>query len=167
MIIFSIVVIVDWAQCGNASYNIICSEMCSSTVEYKLCYYILRGRIKGYNSSITAIMCQVASQVVTELWQGSYRMLEQLQNSSNIDTLLNQARAACGRMRLVSLNYFGLCIGMFACVCVCVCVSPPPRLLIASHMKGTHNNRILKFYGYSVSLYDTTIDKLNRRGHGS
>ena len=47
---------------------------------------------------------------------------------------------------------------------VCVCVSPPPRPLITSHVKGTRNNRIMKFYGYSVSLYDTAINKLNRRG---
>ena len=26
------------------------------------------------------------------------------------------------------------------------------------------NNRIMKFYGYSVSLYDTTVDKLNNPG---
>ena len=32
-------------------------------------YCILRGRIKGYNRSITTIMCQ---QVVIELWLGSY-----------------------------------------------------------------------------------------------
>ena len=39
---------------------------------------------------------------------------------------------------------------------------PPPRPLIKSHVKGTHNNQIMKFYGYSVSLYDTAVDKLNR-----
>ena len=27
-----------------------------------------------------------------------------------------------------------------------------------------HNNQIMKFYGYSFSLYDTTIDKLNSPG---
>ena len=51
-------------------------------------------------------------------------------------------------------------IGMFACVCVC----PPPRPLITSHVKGMRNNWIMKFYSYSVSLYDTTIDKLNSPG---
>ena len=35
-----------------------------ATIKYIYC--ILRGRIKGFNSSITAIMCQV----------GSYRMVE-------------------------------------------------------------------------------------------
>ena len=40
------------------------------------------------------------------------------------------------------------------CVCVCVCVSGP-RALITSHVKGTRNNRIRKFYSFSVSLYDT------------
>ena len=46
---------------------------------------------------------------------------------------------------------------------VCVCV-PTLRPLITSHMKGTRNNWIMKFYGYIVSLYDTAIDKLNRCG---
>ena len=36
--------------------------------------------------------------------------------------------------------------------------------LIISHVKGTRNNRIMKFYNYSVSLYDTAVEKLNRRG---
>ena len=53
---------------------------------------------------------------------------------------------------------------MFACVCVCVCVCVRPGPLITSHVKGTRNNWIVKFYGYSVSLYDTAIDKLNRHG---
>ena len=47
-------------------------------------------------------------------------------------------------------------------VYVCVCV--PLRPLITSHMKGTGNNQIMKFYSYPVSLYDTAVDKLNRRG---
>ena len=45
---------------------------------------------------------------------------------------------------------------------MCVCVSPPLRALITSHMKSTRNNWIMKFYGFSVSLYDTAID--NRIG---
>ena len=48
-------------------------------------------------------------------------------------------------------------------VYMCVCVSAP-RLLITSHVKGTHNNQIMKFYGYSVSLYYTAIDKLYSHG---
>ena len=36
-------------------------------------YCILRGRIKGFNSSITAIMCQVGSYRTVV---GSYRMVE-------------------------------------------------------------------------------------------
>ena len=36
-------------------------------------YCILRGRIKGFTSAITAIMCQM---VVIELRCGSYRMLK-------------------------------------------------------------------------------------------
>ena len=72
-----------------------------------------------------------------------------------------------------------VCLRVCVCVCVCVCVYcplatkllkvtlthvvSPPRLLITSYVKGTRNNRIMKFYGYSVSLYDITIDKLN--GH--
>ena len=47
---------------------------------------------------------------------------------------------------------------------MCVCVSPPQRILITSHVKGTRNNQIMKFYSYSVSLYDTAVDKLNGRG---
>ena len=47
------------------------------------------------------------------------------------------------------------------CLRVCVWVCPPPRPLITSHVKGMRNNWIMKFYGYSVSLYDTTIDKFN------
>ena len=39
-----------------------------------------------------------------------------------------------------------------------------PKPLITSHMKRTRNNQTIKFYDYSVSLYDTAIDKLNRRG---
>ena len=49
---------------------------------------------------------------------------------------------------------------MFACMCVC----PPPRPLITSHVKGTHNNQIMKFYGYSVFLYDTAVNKLSKCG---
>ena len=37
-------------------------------------YCILRGRIKGFNSSITTIMCEDSSYI--ELWLGSYRTLE-------------------------------------------------------------------------------------------
>ena len=47
---------------------------------------------------------------------------------------------------------------------VCLRVCPPLRPFIASHMTGTCNNRIMRFYTYSVSLYNTAIDKLNRRG---
>ena len=59
-------------------------------------------------------------------------------------------------------------IAMRVCLCVraCVCVSTP-RPLITSHLKGTRNNRIKKFYGYSVSLYGTAVDKLNRCGLGN
>ena len=49
------------------------------------------------------------------------------------------------------------------CLRACVCVCPPPRPLITSHVKGTRNNRVMKFYSYFVSLYDTAVDKLNRR----
>ena len=35
---------------------------------------------------------------------------------------------------------------------VCVCVCPPPRPLIKSHVKGTCNNQIRQFYGFSMSL---------------
>ena len=55
-----------------------------------------------------------------------------------------------------------VCVCVRVCVCARVCVPPGP--LITSHMKGTRNNQIMKFYGYSVSLYDTAIDKLNRHG---
>ena len=44
-----------------------------------------------------------------------------------------------------------------------MCVSAP-RPLITRHVKGTRNNQIMKLYGYSVSLYDTAVNKLNRRG---
>ena len=56
---------------------------------------------------------------------------------------------------------------MLTCVCVCVCVCvwvSAPRSLITSHVKGTRNNQIMKFYGYSGSLYETAVDKLNRCG---
>ena len=36
-------------------------------------YCILHGRIKGFTSAITAIMCQM---VVIELWCGSYKTLK-------------------------------------------------------------------------------------------
>ena len=36
---------------------------------------------------------------------------------------------------------------------VCVCVCPPPRPLITSHMKGTCNNWIIKFYSYSLFCF--------------
>ena len=51
---------------------------------------------------------------------------------------------------------------MLVCVCVCVCL--PLRALITIHMKGILNNWIMKFYSFSVSLYDTAVDKLNRHG---
>ena len=38
------------------------------------------------------------------------------------------------------------------------------KVLITSHVKGIRNNQIMKLYGYSISLYDTTVNKLNRRG---
>ena len=57
-----------------------------------------------------------------------------------------------------------VCVCVFVCVCVCVCVCLAPRPLITSHVKGSRNNRIMKFNSYSVSLYDTTVNKLNRRG---
>ena len=69
---------------------------------------------------------------------------------------------ACGRSAhawfLQIVSSANVC--MFAYVCVC----PPPRPLITSHVKGMRNNRIMKFYGYSVSLYDTTVDKLYSPG---
>ena len=43
---------------------------------------------------------------------------------------------------------------------VYVCVSLP-RVLITSHLKGTRNMRIKKFYSFSISLYDIAVDKLN------
>ena len=46
-------------------------------------------------------------------------------------------------------------------VCVCVCVCPPLRPLITSHVKDTHNNRIMKFYGYFVALYDKLKPTIN------
>ena len=45
-----------------------------------------------------------------------------------------------------------------------MCVCPPPSPLITSHVKDTRNNWIMNFYSYYVSLYDTAINKLNRRG---
>ena len=53
---------------------------------------------------------------------------------STVPWFLNQARAAFGRMRLVSWNCFGLHIGMCVCVCVSVSACPPPRALITSGM---------------------------------
>ena len=50
------------------------------------------------------------------------------------------------------------------CQYVCTRVCPPLTPLITSYVKGTCNNQIMKFYGYSASLYDTGDDKLNRRG---
>ena len=41
---------------------------------FKLYYCILRGQIKGFNRSITTILCQIG--IVIELWLGSYRTLE-------------------------------------------------------------------------------------------
>ena len=55
------------------------SKALGSTHEIPLkSYYMhtllyLRGRIKGFTSTITAIMCQM---VVIELWYGSYRTLK-------------------------------------------------------------------------------------------
>ena len=45
----------------------------NSVKRIRLFYCILRGRIKGFNSSITAIMCQVGSYRTVV---GSYRMVE-------------------------------------------------------------------------------------------
>ena len=75
-----------------------------------------------------------------------------------------------GFLKLLWLAHWYVCVYVCVCVCacvracVCVCVCALPRPLITSHVKGTRNNQIMKFYGYSVSLYDTVIDKLNRRG---
>ena len=52
-------------------------------------------------------------------------------------------------------------------MCVYVCVTLPPRPLITSHMKGMCNNWIMKFYGFSISLYDNSVDKFNRHGLSS
>ena len=60
---------------ANQLYNY--AHYCTHT------YCILHGRIKGCSSSITAIMCQVGSYRTVV---GSYRMVEQLQNGSTIDT---------------------------------------------------------------------------------
>ena len=49
-------------------------------------------------------------------------------------------------------------------VTVGVCMCLLPRVLITSHMKGIRNNQIRQFYGFSISLYDLDIDKLNGRG---
>ena len=67
-----------------------------------------------------------------------------------------------GFLKLIWLACWYVCAR--ACARVCVCVILPPRSLITSHVKGTRHNRIMKFYGYSISLYDTAIDKLNRSG---
>ena len=48
--------------------------------------YIWHGWIKGFNSSITATMCQVAMQLI-KVWLGNYRMLEQY---STVDTFLSK-----------------------------------------------------------------------------
>ena len=70
----------------------------------------------------------------------------------------------CTWFHEIVLAHVLVCLCVCVSVCVCVCVSPPPRLLITSHVKGTCNNRIIKIYGYSISLYDTAVDKLNRHG---
>ena len=44
-------------------------------------------------------------------------------------------------------------IVLFVNVGVCVC--PPPREFIISHMNSMHNNQIRRFYGFSISLYDS------------
>ena len=43
---------------------------------------------------------------------------------------------------------------------VCVC----SKAINNKSLEGTRNKWIMKFYGYSISLYDTAIDKLNSRG---
>ena len=48
----------------------------------------------------------------------------------------------------------------FCLLMLCVC----PDRIITSHMKDTCNNQIMKFYGFSISLYDTAINKLNDSG---
>ena len=52
-------------------------------------------------------------------------------------------------------------IGMLACVCMRVST---PEAINNQSREGTPNNEIMKFYGYSVSIYDTAIDKLNKQG---
>ena len=56
---------VSVSQLGLSSQNLL-----KNANDY---YCILRGRIKGFNSSITAIMCQVGSYRTVV---GSYRMVE-------------------------------------------------------------------------------------------
>ena len=48
-------------------------------------------------------------------------------------------------------------IGVYVCVC-------PQEGLITSYVKVTCNNWISKFYGFSVSLCDTAVDRLNGCG---
>ena len=62
----------------------------------------------------------------------------------------------------IALTRTSVCLR--ACVCAHVFVCPLSGPLITSHVKGIRSNQIIKFYGYFVSLYDTAIDKLNRRG---
>ena len=49
-------------------------------------------------------------------------------------------------------------------ICAHVCVSLPLRALIASHIKGTHNNQKRQFYGLPFLYMTLAIDKLNGRG---
>ena len=71
---------------------------------------------------------------------------------------LNQAHAGCKPMHAWLLKSFYIQTLVYMSVC------PFPRALITSHVKGTLNSQIMEFYGFSISLYDTTVDKLN--GHG-
>ena len=72
-----------------------------------------------------------------------------------------KTRCTCGRMSCVP-GFLKLLwpVCQYAFVCVCLPLTP----LITSHMKGTRNNQIMKFYSYSISLYDIVVNKLNRRG---
>ena len=85
--------------------------------------------------------------IVQYLWQNDEQILQK-------QIFLNQACLGLWSMCTWFLeNVSSANVG----VCVCLLL----RALVTSHVKGTHNNRIRQFYGNSVSLYDTSVNKLN------
>ena len=96
-------------------YNILMPGFQILEDSYNLLYCILCGQTKGNNSSITAIKCEVGSYGLS-----SYRMLEQLQNGSFIETFLSK-KIICLFNKCVD-KAFAFCQHFFfgfALCCIC------------------------------------------------